>query len=548
MREFRVVVCLAVVLGLLLGACTGGDDTAALPRVAATANTDAIITYSETEPANALVPGNTTEVGGIAILGALFRGLLEYDPRTAAPRNAVADSITTTDSKVWTIKIKPNWKFHDGSPVTAKSFVDAWNYTAYSPNLMMSSSYMSHIEGFDQVNNVTPDGKQPASLPPAKEMSGLKIIDDLTFTVTLSAPFSQFDLRLGYAAFYPMPASFFADRRAFEAHPVGNGPFEFVSHTRGKNLLVKRFDRYEGTRKPRIGGIDYRFYTDLDQAYADILANRLDFLSFTPWSATQGNRIAKDLPESRRVDYKYLGYQSIAFPMFDKRYESKQLRQAISMAIDRPALIKQVFNGTRVTADGLVPPNVQGYVSNQCGELCTYQPRKAKQMFDAAGGFPGPIILTSNVDSGNRNSMEVLCRTIQRTLDHPCVFQPQATLGTFRDALNRRSINTIYRTAWIAGFPSIENFLNPLFRTGGASNVGQYSNPQVDDLLARADAAPSQQQAHSLYQQAERLVLQDMQTIPIWYLSATAAYSSRLHDVQPTPFRELDFFSVTVSK
>jgi oligopeptide transport system substrate-binding protein len=545
MRRFLIAVSAATVMVALLGACTHRGGTASLAKAAVDNN--AIISYSETEPANPLVPGNTTEVGGISVLGALFRGLLEYDATTAAPRNAVADSIATTDSKVWTIKIKPNWIFQDGTRVTARSFVDAWNYTAYSPNLMLSASYMSHIQGFRQVNNATPDGKQPATLPPAKQMSGLKIIDDQTFTVTLDAPFSGFGLGLGYAAFYPMPASFFADRKAYEAHPVGDGPFEFVSYTPGKDLLVKRFDRYSGPEKPKIGGIDYRFYTDLDTAYADVLANRLDFLSFTPWDTTQGHRIDRDLPPSRRVTYKYLGYQAIAFPMFDKRYASKLLRQAISMAIDRPALIKQIFNGARVPADGLVPPNVAGYIPNQCGELCTYQPQKAKQMFDASG-FSGPITLASNVDSGNQEWVEVACQSIQRTLDRPCVFQPQTTLGAFRTALNNRSIHAIYRTAWVGGYPSIENFLNPLFRTNGASNVGEYSNPAVDELLAQADAAPSQQEADSLYQQAERAVLQDMQTIPIWYQSATAAWSSRLHNVKPTLFRELDFFTVTVSK
>lgn len=546
MRKLAAAVCAATVLGLALSACTSGSSAA--PRaIAAGTDTDAIISYSETEPANALVPGDTTEVGGISVLGALFRGLIDYDPATAAPRNAVAESITTADSKFWTIKIKPDWKFQDGTPVTARSFVDAWNYTAYSPNLMKSASYMVHIQGYDQVNNTTPDGKQPAALPAATTMSGLKIIDDQTFTVTLNAPFAQFGLSLGYAAFYPMPASFFADRKAYEAHPVGDGPFEFVSYTPGKDLLVKRFDGYGGAQKPKIGGIDYRFYTDLDKAYADVLADKLDFLSFTPWDTTQGNRIARDLPPSRRTSYKYLGYQAIAFPMFDSRYADPRLRQAISMAIDRPALIKQIFNGARQPADGLVSPNAQGYIPGQCGELCTYQPQKAKQLFDATG-FQGTIVLTSNVDSGNREWVEVVCQSIQRTLNHPCVFQPQTTLGAFRNALNQKSIHAVYRTAWVAGYPSIENFLNPLFRTNGASNVGQYSNKQVDDLLAQADAAPNLELADSLYQQAERVALQDMQTIPIWYQAATAAWSSRLHNVKPTLFRELDFFTVTVSR
>jgi oligopeptide transport system substrate-binding protein len=551
MRKLPVAVCAATALALLLGACTSGGGTAAPPgaagAVSAQIDTNAIISYSETEPANPLIPGDTTEVGGISVLGTLFRGLIEYDPTTAAPHNAVASSITTPDAKVWTIRLQPNWKFQDGTPVTAQSFVDAWNYTAYSPNLMSGAGYLSHIQGFAQVNNATPDGKQPAARPPAKTLAGLRVLDDRTFTVTLNAPFSEFGLQLGYAAFFPLPASFFTDRKAYEAHPVGDGPFQFVSYTPGKDLLVKRFDGYGGPQKPKIGGVDFRFYTDLDKAYADVLANKLDYLSFTPWDTTQNHRIDTDLPASRRESYKYLGYQAIAFPLFDQRYANKQVRQAISMAIDRPALIKQIFNGARTPADGVVPPDVQGYVPNQCGDLCTYQPQKAKQLFDASG-FQGTITLTSNVDSGNQQWMEVACQSIQRTLDHPCVFQPQTTLGAFRDALNNRSIDAVYRTAWIADYPSIEDFLNPLFRTNGASNVGQYSNPQVDALLTRADAAPSQPQANALYQQAERLVLQDMQTVPIWYQSATAAWSSRLHDIHPTLFRELDFFSVTVDR
>ncbi|MFI5916445.1 ABC transporter substrate-binding protein [Dactylosporangium sp. NPDC051541] len=546
MRTFTVAACATTAaLGLLLAACTGGSDTAAKPS--AVADNDAVLSYNETEPASPLVPGDTAEVGGIGILGALFTGLIEYDAKTAAPRNAVADSITSPDSKTWTIKLKPDWTFQDGTKVTAKSFVDAWNYTAYSPNLMKNASYMAHIQGFDQVNNLGKDGKQPATPPPAKELSGLKVVDDLTFTATLSAPFSGFGLQLGFAAFFPMPASFFADRKAYEAKPVGNGPFQFVSYTKGKDLLVKRFDGYAGAQQAKVSGIDFRFYTDLDQAYADVLADKLDYLSFTPWTASQGNKIETDLPASRRAAYAYVGHQAIAFPLFDQRYADKRVRQAISMAIDRVALIKEVFNGKRTPADGIVPPNAQGYVPNQCGELCTYSPQKAKELFDASG-FQGPISLTSNVDSGNQEWVTVVCRSIQQALGRPCEFKPQTTLGAFRTALTNKSIHDIYRTAWVAGYPSIENFLNPLFRTNGSGNVGQYSNPRVDALLTKADAAPSQGQAFSLYQEAERQALEDMQTVPIWYQSATAAWSTRVHNAQPTQFRELEFTTVTLGQ
>jgi oligopeptide transport system substrate-binding protein len=547
MYTIRAALCAAVTLAVTVGACsTPARDAAPHPATASQAPSQAaVISYSETEPSNPLVPGNTTEVGGIAVLGALFRGLIEYDARTAEPRNAVAESISSPDSTVWTIRLGPRWTFHDGTPVTAHSFVDAWNYTAYSPNRMVGAGYLSRIKGFRDVNNATPDDRQPITPPATDRMSGLRVIDDKTFTVTLSEPFSEFGVQLGYAAFYPLPRSFFTDRAAFEAHPIGNGPFRFNSWTPGKNLVVRRFDEFAGARRPSIGGVEFRFYTDLDQAYADVVADRLDYLSFTPWTSTRNDQYKKDLPESRRVGYKYLGYQAIAFPMFDQRYADPRLRQAISMAIDRSAMIKQVFQGARTPADGLVAPSVQGHLDNQCGELCTYQPQKAKQLFEASG-FSGPIQLTSNIDSGNQEWMQVTCQSIQNTLGRQCVFQPQTTLGKFRTALNKGSITSIYRSAWVADYPSIENFLNPLFRTGAAANVGRYSNPAVDTLLAQADAAPTQEQGQAHYQQAERLILQDMPTIPIWWQAATAAWSTRLHDVQPTQFRELELVEVTV--
>jgi oligopeptide transport system substrate-binding protein len=526
MRSIRAGACAAAVIIAALGASSASAKTRF--------DTNATITYNETEPANALIPGNTVEVGGIGVLNTLFTGLVGYDAKTAAPRNAVAQSITSKDAKHYTIKLQRGWTFHDRTPVTAKSFVNAWNYTAFGPNQMEGASYLSHIKGFDRASSGT-----------ARTLSGLKVIDARTIKVTLSAPFSEFATQLGYAAFFPLPKSFFADRAGFEAHPVGNGPFRFVSHTPGKNLLVKRYAGYGGARKPHIGGIEFRFYTNLDDAYADVVANRLDFLSFTPWTATVNDQYKRDLPESRRVRYDYLGYQAIAFPVFDQRFQDARLRQAISMAIDRVSLIKQVFNGARTPATGLVPPNVQGHLDDQCGELCTYQPAKARALF-AKAGFQGPIQLTSNIDSGNQKWMEVTCASIQNALGRKCEFIAAPTLGEFRRKLSDRSVDAIFRSAWVADYPSIENFLNPLFKTDGAANVGGYSNPLVDRLLSRADKASSSEQGLKLYQRAERLVLRDMPTVPIWWQAGTAAWSSRLRDVTPTKFRELDLYSVKV--
>jgi oligopeptide transport system substrate-binding protein len=496
-----------------------------------------IISYHGTEPENALIPGHTTESGGVKVIAALFRGLVSYDPIDAHPRNAVAESIMTTDATVFTIKLRAGWTFHDGTPVTAGSFVDAWNYTAHGPNKMRAAGFLSHIEGFDQVN--APDST-------VSELAGLKVVDDHTFVVTLSAPFSEFPVTLGCGAFFPLPKAFFEDRAAYEAHPIGNGSFRFVSREPEKNILLKRYDRYPGDDKPHIAGVDFRIYASLEDAYYDVMADKLDYLDVTPFWALEGNRYLNDLP-NRTYDRTYLGIQTVSFPLYDSRYADPRVRQAISMAINRVKLIDKIFQGHQVPADGLVPPAVAGRAENQGGELCTYSPARASELFEASG-FQGDIELTSNVDSPNQPWMEEVCASVTETLGLPCHFVPIPTLGEFRRKLNAQEVTALFRSGWIADYPSIENFLSPMYRTGASDNVGKYSNPIVDSLLSAADAAPTSEQAWDLYQQAERAILQDMPTIPIWYQSTLSAWSTRLRNVQPNPFRELDLHSVAVAE
>jgi oligopeptide transport system substrate-binding protein len=549
MRARRAAAWTAVPLSIALvtTACGGGGGSE--PGGDAAGQGGVTISVNGTEPENPLVPGNTNETGGGKIIDALFSPLVEYDPKTAQPANMVAESIETTDSRVYTIRLKDGWTFHDGTPVTAQSFVRAWNYTAYSPNGQQNGSFFSHIQGFDQVHTEDPDGAagpQTAPQPAAQEMSGLRVVDDRTFEVTLSAPFAVFPTMLGYRAFSPLPDLFFTDQAAFEANPIGNGPFRFVSRQPGVNVVVERYEQWPGAPRPSVGGVEFRFYESAEAAYADVVANNLDFIEVIPPSGIAGNLYQTDLAD-RYVSRTFLGVQRLGFPLYDPRYQNPQLRQAISMAIDREAVNQQIFGGTRPPADGLVAPDVPGRVANQCGELCTYQPERARQMFQATG-FQGPIELTSNADSGNAEWIQATCVSISNALGVQCTFVPVPTFGEIRSAINARQMNRIYRTSWVADYPSIENFLNPLYRTGGSTNDGEYSNPAVDALLARADAALSEEEGNALYQEAERLIVQDMPAIPVYFQSFQAGWSDRMQNVTVTPFRELDLESVTVSE
>lgn len=537
-------------LALTIAGCGGSDnggggDTGA----GANSNPDGKLSAFATEPENPLVPGNTNESGGSKVIRALWVGLTEYDAVTGESKNAHAEKIETTDSKVYKVTLKPGWKFHDGTEVKAKNYVDAWNWTAYSPNGTQGASFFEQVDGYKDVHTSDPDGAsgpQTAPEPAAKEMKGLKVIDDKTFEVTLSAPFSVFPLKLGYNPFYPMPDSFFADPKAFEAKPIGNGPFKFVSRTPNADITLTRYDDYTGPGKAKFKDLVFKIFESNEAAYTATVSGELDFLDTVPSSGLAGGKYKTDMPD-RNGSVPYMGNQTLAFPLYDQKYASPDLRKAISMAINRQEIVDKIFEGTRLPADGWVNPAVPGYVKGQCGELCTFNPTKAKE-FLAKSGFTGTIELTTNADGGHKEWMTATCNSIKNALGLECTYTPIPTFAETRQQINAKAMKSIFRAGWIADYPSIENFLNQIYRTDASSNDSGYTSKKVDDLLVKADAAPSVEEANKLYQEAERVLAEDMPVIPLWNQTAQYAWSERLDNVRMSSLRELDLSTVTVKK
>jgi ABC-type transport system substrate-binding protein len=103
-----------------------------------------------------LTPPNSNESEGNQVLSALFSQLIEYDPVTSEPTLVVADSITTEDGgTTYTITLKDGWTFHDGTPVTAESFVKAWNYAAKGANAQSNNGFFNNIVGYTEMNPPT---------------------------------------------------------------------------------------------------------------------------------------------------------------------------------------------------------------------------------------------------------------------------------------------------------------------------------------------------------------------------------------------------------
>jgi ABC-type transport system substrate-binding protein len=493
-----------------------------------------------------LIPQVNAETCGSQVLKGLFTPLITFDTDDNLVY-AVAESIESDDQVTWTVTLREGWTFHDGTPVTAQSFVDAWNWGAYGPNGAGNNYFFGpfgvNIVGYDELN---PEEGDPAT----DQMSGLQVVDDRTFTVELGAPFSEFPITVGYNAFYPLPESFFADSEAFNEAPVGNGPYMMDGsweHDVGINVV--RYEDYAGT-PGNADAVEFRIYGDPDTAYRDVQAGNLDLMTAVPpeqieaAEAEFGDRFL----ESPSSSFSYIG-----FPLYEPAFENADLRKAFSMAIDRQAIIDAIFFGTLTPADDMVSPVVQGYREGVC-QYCVYDPEQAKELFDAAGGYDGTLEIWFNNDGGHEEWIEAVSNQWSQNLGIENIeFQsmPFARyLGRLDQGLDdddaTPGVTGPFRLGWVMDYPSMQNYLENLHGTGAGSNYTTHSNADFDELIAQGKQATSLEEAVSLYQQADDIILEEMPIIPLWFGLGQSVYNDTITNVIVDKFTFVDVAAVQV--
>ncbi|MGH9039903.1 MAG: peptide ABC transporter substrate-binding protein [Acidimicrobiia bacterium] len=525
-------------LVLLAGACSsGGSGSGEQAAGGEVSGGESSVALKEPD---GLLPANSTTVYSGQVITALFTGLVDYDPETAEPRNAMAESIESTDQQTWTIKLKSEWKFHNGETVTARSYVDAWNFAAYAPNGNENSFFFANVEGYDALQG-DPDATPPVA-PSAEEMSGLAVVDDTTFTVRLTEPFTQFPLTLGYQAFYPMPTAAYGDIKAYEQAPIGNGPFMMDGAWRHDEAIrVKRFADYAGTAAAA-DAVEFRIYTADDTGFRDLQAGGLDIATSIPQAELDAVRaeFGRRLVERRSSAFNYLG-----FPMTDPAFAKKELRQAISLAIDRETIIDKIFSGTREPAASVIAPLVPGSRPDAC-KTCTLDVPRAQQLLAQAGGFSGPLRLWYAANQENDVPMEAIANQLRKNLGITEVVFETLQVAELKAKIKAREVTGPFLFNWLMDYPSPQSYLEPLYTSTSSSNRTGYVSARVDELIAQGNRAPTLTDSITAYQAAEDVILDDMPVVPLWFGKTRAAHSERTAGVTIDPFSRIRVADVRV--
>lgn len=522
----RTWLAVPAVFALGLAACSGGGDansnaSGSNASGVATGSSTGIISTNGSEPQNPLIPANTNETGGGKILDAIFAGLVYYDASGATHMDMAESIEPNEDSSVWTVKLKEGQKFSDGSEVKAHNFVDAWKKGA--SEAMLSSYFFEPIAGSDDEG--------------AGDLTGLEVVDDYTFTITLKAPAADFSQRLGYSAYFPLPDSTLEDMETGGEQPVGNGPYMVAEGGWEHNAQIHLIPNpeYKGDNVAKNGGVDIIFYSSLDAAYQDLLSGNLDVLDALPDSAFA--TYEADL-SGRSVNQPAAIFQSFAIPSSLEHFSGEEgnlRRQAISYAIDRDTITDTIFSGTRTPTKDFTSPVVDGYNDSVPGsEVLTYNADKAKELWakaDAISPWSGTFSIAYNSDGGHQAWVDAVTNSVKNTLGIDAVGAPYPDFKSLRTEVTNRTITSAFRTGWQADYPGKYNFLAPLYGTGAGSNDTDYSSAEFDGLLQQAASASSNEEANSILDKAQELLFKDLPVIPLWYPNVVGGWSENVDNV-----------------
>jgi oligopeptide transport system substrate-binding protein len=450
-----------------------------------------------------LDPARIKDIYSLAVSQQIFDGLVQFD-RTLSIAPALAEFWKASrDGLTWTFVLRKGAKFHHGREVTADDVV-------FSLTRLLDPKIKSGAA--DLFLGIT--GAQEFRAGRASHVAGLAAVDRHTVRVSLSEAPTPFvsALAVGHAKIVPRDLVEREGER-FGTRPVGSGSFRFVRWERGREIvLAANLEHFEGP--PRLSEVLFRIFpgNDVDAMYQEFERGKLE--DTPPPTRDYALAVAsKSHVHVKRpmISIRWYGLNTRVKPLDDRR-----IRQALIHAIDRVALVQDVYANRYVLARGVLPPGTQGF--NPTLQGYSYDPGKARKLL-AEAGYPGgrglrPITIWSSVKRQEIVQQHEEVRKYWAAIGVATEIEYVTDWPTFARSLDEGKL-PVFLHAWYADVPDPDNFLFKLFHSRSPRNFFGYANPVVDDLLVQARAERDVIRRIELYRKAEELVVADVPVIPI---------------------------------
>lgn len=513
-----------------------------------------IFRYNETQGIENLDPVMASNYNAIWPLAQCCEPLLEFSQAMDLQPLLAKSYTISNDGLVYTFIIRKNVFFHDdecfpgkkGRAVNSKDFKYCFERLC-DPGTKSRGSWLfrDRVNGALEYINSIKENKNDV-----KDISGIECPNDSTLKITLTKPFAPFlsVLTMTYASVYPKEAvDFYKDN--FGYHPVGTGPFKFVKWDFDKELTFEKNNNYWSKNKAGlpavyIDGFAVTFTRSAETEFLDFKSGKLDYHSPSPEIMSQildenGKLLAGN--DYQLVKQPWLNTVYLAVQL-DKDLpggknnilaENKKLRQAISYAIDREKIIKYVLKFKGFPAvNGPLPKGMPGFDENVKGY--SYDKSKAVQLLNEAG-FPNGKGLTLKLTISNEETQKLIGEAVQAQLkDIGIDLQLDFIQGSTLRSSQVGGELAFWRANWGADYFDPENFMALFYsknKTPNGPNYTHYSTPKTDSLYEAAMKETDFSKRKLMYNEMERIVIEDAPWILLLYNEIVYLKSSRVRDM-----------------
>ena len=440
------------------------------------------------------------------------------------------------DGKTYILHLVEGVKFHNGEDFKADDVVYSLNRIVTVQGAV-NSGFVSQIEGFDELANGV-----------ATELSGVKAIDDYTVEIKLKEPYAGFMASLAAA-----PVSILDEKTTtmagdkFGIEPeftVGTGPFKLKEWKLNEGIELVKNENY-WKEAPKIDGVEIKVVPDTETQNIMFRNGELDILDLdymVDYIPTYKQEFKDNLVSVPRVGITYFTFNENIEPL-----NNVNIRKALSMAIDRQAIVDSMYNGTASIENGIFPKGLIGH--NENIEAIEYNTEKAKEIL-AAEGYPNGFDMEIAIDSASSDTTKSVLEIISEQLSEIGV---NASLKTYDEStwLATRKAGELgsFMSIWTADYNDPDNFIYTFFGTDENTKLRSlnYKDKEVIDRVAKARAIINEDERIKEYQALEKKIIsEDRAWLPMYAKEHYFALGKNISNFTPNwaGISDMQFYSI----
>jgi len=435
------------------------------------------------------------------IVGAIFSGLVRIDKDLKVVPDIAEGWEVSEDGTVYTFHLREGAKFHDGKPVTAHDFKYSWE-RACDPETESEKAllFLGDIVGAKEM-----------LAGEATELSGVRVIDDLTLEATIDGSKPYLLYKLAYPTAYVVDRANVARGMNWTDKPNGTGPFKLKEWKKDELLILERNANYylESAKLEHVvlqifAGLGMMMYEQGEIDATGVGLSNLDRV------LDPADSLNKELLTTPGLTIGYLAF-GVTKPPFD----DPKVRRAFALALDMDKILEVSLKGIAERGSGFMPPGIPGY--NEELKPLPFDPELARQLiaeskYGSVDNLP-PIVLYDLYSLGPIE--EAAVAMWRQNLGVEVEAQIIEESKEWLERAHRHEFQ-IFFSGWTADFVDPQNFLEVLFHSQSKDNWFAYSNPEVDAALKKAAVERDEEARLRMYQDIEKMILEDLPVAPFY--------------------------------